>query len=217
MASCTEHGEWERKYFACPKCFKDGDVSKPINRSRDDKSHERPEWIALKGDHDGAHFEIMTGGAIKIEVGGSVHVRTAREWHALAVASFTKSSTAAAPRRSDVLAKIEKALQWRDQNWEQDSAQVVYDALDSARTALALSPSATASAKEREQYIEDLEATVRHCADLLRKVHYNVVADYGTSGDGIVAAEKTLRDVKYFVEHGMPTSPSQSDIQGSHD
>lgn len=30
MASCTEHGEWEPRFFACPKCFKDGDVSKPI-------------------------------------------------------------------------------------------------------------------------------------------------------------------------------------------
>lgn len=85
---------------------------------------------------------------------------------------------------------------------------------DRARNAEA-TLSATGAAKEREQYIEDLEATVRYCADLLRKVHYNVVADYGTSGDGIVAAEKTLRDVKYFVEHGMPTSSSQSDIDCS--
>lgn len=50
-------------------------------------------WICLKGDHDGAHFEIMTGGGIKIEVGGSVHVRTAREWHDLAVRSLASSAT----------------------------------------------------------------------------------------------------------------------------
>jgi len=30
MASCTKHGEWPLRFFACPKCFKDGDVSQPI-------------------------------------------------------------------------------------------------------------------------------------------------------------------------------------------
>lgn len=50
--------------------------------------------IVLKGEWDGATFEFWLGGAIKIEVGGSVHVRTAREWHALAVASFARSASA---------------------------------------------------------------------------------------------------------------------------
>lgn len=53
-----------------------------------------PQWICLKGEHDGASFEVMTGGAIKIEVGGSVHVRTPREWHALAVGSVPLLPTA---------------------------------------------------------------------------------------------------------------------------
>lgn len=31
MASCVEHGEWEMKFLACPKCFKDGDVRQPMS------------------------------------------------------------------------------------------------------------------------------------------------------------------------------------------
>lgn len=82
-----------------------------------------------------------------------------------------------------------------------DERKLIVEALRKTR-------SSTASKDKRELYISDLETTVRHCADLLRAVHYNVVADYGTSGDGIIAAEKTLRDVKYFVEHGMSSTPS---------
>lgn len=33
MATCTEHGEWPKKFLACPKCFKDGDPSRPASRN----------------------------------------------------------------------------------------------------------------------------------------------------------------------------------------
>ena len=33
MASCVVHGEWEAKFLACPKCFKDGDVRAPLSAS----------------------------------------------------------------------------------------------------------------------------------------------------------------------------------------
>lgn len=37
MASCVEHGEWPLKYLACPKCFQDGDPSRPIKRGDQEK------------------------------------------------------------------------------------------------------------------------------------------------------------------------------------
>jgi hypothetical protein len=33
MAHCLKHGDWPLRYFACPKCFEDGDVSRPIRRT----------------------------------------------------------------------------------------------------------------------------------------------------------------------------------------
>lgn len=30
MASCVDHGEWDSRFFACPKCFKGGDVRFPL-------------------------------------------------------------------------------------------------------------------------------------------------------------------------------------------
>ncbi len=75
----------------CPYLNDDGHVAQRCPHcSLDDKPTREDEWLALKGHADGATFEFWTGGAIKIEVDGSVHIRTAREWHALAVQSFAR-------------------------------------------------------------------------------------------------------------------------------
>lgn len=49
---------------------------------------KQAESRVFKMERDGATVEVWANGAIKIEVGGSVHVRTPKEWHAAAVQSF---------------------------------------------------------------------------------------------------------------------------------
>lgn len=63
-------------------------------------------WLCLKGEHDGATFEIWTDGRIKIEVGGSCHIRTVREWHDAAVQSFARSASEESTAAVDGLARL---------------------------------------------------------------------------------------------------------------
>jgi hypothetical protein len=63
------------------------------------------DFLGRKGWPDGdAQAEIMRGGAdVKITVGGSAHVRSIREWHALAVASFADPERKAISDRENAL------------------------------------------------------------------------------------------------------------------
>lgn len=74
-----------------------------MTERHDDKQYAERSGIYFYEFPSGAYMEIWPSGAMKIDVGGSAHIRNIKEWHALAVASFAAS--AKEPREAE-------SLQW---------------------------------------------------------------------------------------------------------
>lgn len=97
MASCTKHGEWPLRYFACPKCFEGGDVSKPI---RDDKRGEALEDLDRRI------------GALRLKYGADPN-ETLEEWIARL---YTPSASGARSSAAVARDAIDLFLEYRDKH-----------------------------------------------------------------------------------------------------
>lgn len=102
-------GWWARCLGPNKDCKERGETSATYHGSvteEDAKELEKRvgDFLGKRGWPDGdAQVEIMRGGAdVKITVDGSTHVRSVREWHALAVASFRSVPTADAHGAPDL-------------------------------------------------------------------------------------------------------------------
>ena len=130
------------------------------DKSNEAKAAEPKEWLALKGEHDGATFEVWTNGAIKIEVCGSVHVMAVREWHAAAVKAIAVSANPRTPEpllmqiahivmgfhnedshaHHNMLCEIEQLIADAAPQLESSEVAVVESAQDAARPAAVAAP-----------------------------------------------------------------------------
>jgi len=134
-------------------------------------------WVCLKFERDGARFEVTTGGVIKIEIGGSVHVRSAREWHALAAASFR---SAVADTKPAAWRRMCLSGKWQFENHDFNpilDAGDLWEPLYLASTTSHVPTISAAEAVERCAAIVDEMQEAWHDSDEENSGHYMDAAD----------------------------------------